>query len=174
MKDSAKLNRILKSTICFEVTKGHLKWKVSDLARAAQVSRPLIYYHFGKTKIEILESCLELLAKRFYGLDIQSIGEKSPAEFFQQMHASHRFLHSFPELTTFYLKSRSGKSFLRDRFLSFEKRYQKKLQRIFPKLTETDAIAFHSIFHGIVSAPFATSQSTEFAIRSLSTNTLLK
>ena len=48
MKKDQVRSRVLQAVIAAEVAKGHLKWKVSDLARHAKVSRPLIYYHFGE------------------------------------------------------------------------------------------------------------------------------
>lgn len=59
--------KILYRVVALETTKGHLKWKVSDLARLAKVSRPLVYYHFGKTKRAILLRCVELIAEEYFG-----------------------------------------------------------------------------------------------------------
>ena len=43
-------NAILKG----EVTKGHLKWKVSEVARSAGVSRPLVYHYLGSDREQML------------------------------------------------------------------------------------------------------------------------
>ena len=55
-------------TVPDEIEHGHLKWKVSDLARGAGVSRSLIYYYLGKSKMEIILSAIDTIWPEFYGL----------------------------------------------------------------------------------------------------------
>lgn len=43
----------------FESQKGSLKWSVSEVSRESQVTRSLIYYHFGRKKNELLLLSLE-------------------------------------------------------------------------------------------------------------------
>src|SRR5262249_15127056 len=59
---------ILEAMLLLENEKGHLRWKISDVARVAKVSRTLVYYYFGRTKQELLETGVELLGEEYFGL----------------------------------------------------------------------------------------------------------
>ncbi len=54
---------ICNSVLKLEFIKGHLNWKLSDVARDANVTRSLIYYYFGKEKEALLrEACRFMLS----------------------------------------------------------------------------------------------------------------
>lgn len=55
--------KICNSVLKLELSTGHLKWKLSEVARDADVTRSLIYYYFGKEKETILkEACRFMLS----------------------------------------------------------------------------------------------------------------
>ncbi|TNF29269.1 MAG: TetR family transcriptional regulator, partial [Deltaproteobacteria bacterium] len=43
------------------MAKGHLEWRLSDIAKDADVTRSLIYYYFGKEKDLILEEAFRYM-----------------------------------------------------------------------------------------------------------------
>lgn len=54
---------ICNSVLKLEVIKGHLNWKLTDVARDSNVTRSLIYYYFGKEKDGLLhEACRFMLS----------------------------------------------------------------------------------------------------------------
>lgn len=60
-----------------EVNKGHLKWSISDVARFSKISRPLIYYHFGNDKKELLTGAWNNMLKTIFALEeSQKLGVK--------------------------------------------------------------------------------------------------
>jgi hypothetical protein len=166
MKKDQKLEKILDQVFSLEVTKGHLKWSVSDLARLTCVSRPLIYYHLGKTKTEILENSIDLVSKKFYGLYGERPGQaRGTNEYFaNEMVETYRWLSKVPSLTIFYLKCRMTKSPIQKKLVGIEHIFQKKLARYFPSLDKNQISALHSVLHGIVSAPFASEESVRASL----------
>ncbi|MCO4794775.1 MAG: TetR family transcriptional regulator [Bacteriovoracaceae bacterium] len=61
--------KICNSVMKMEVAKGHLNWRLSDIAKDADVTRSLIYYYFGKEKEPILEEAFRYMIDLFYNLD---------------------------------------------------------------------------------------------------------
>jgi len=152
---------ILSKVIELENAKGHLKWKVSDLARLSKVSRPLIYYHFGKTKREILVSSLETIATEYYGLNEERFKMLKTGKGWESVLKTREMFLKTPSFVTFYMKWRMTKSSLQEIFLRFEKQYQDSLQNFFPHLTRAKIIALHAILQGVVTAPFLTPESLD-------------
>ncbi|RYZ65555.1 MAG: TetR/AcrR family transcriptional regulator, partial [Proteobacteria bacterium] len=137
-----------------EVSKGHLKWKVSELARAAKVSRPLIYYHFGKTKAAILKECLSIIAVDYFGLQPERKESLESSNRFDSLLRTRRIFLANPLLAVFYQRARSKNGELGDFFEDIEKRFQKKLSRQFPKCSAVEIRALHGLLHGLITAPF--------------------
>ena len=57
---------ICNSVLKLEVTKGHLRWRPSDVASDAKITRSLIYYYFGKDKEALLEESLRYMITLFF------------------------------------------------------------------------------------------------------------
>lgn len=145
---------VLTTVIDLEISKGHLKWKVTDLARYSGVGRELIYYHFGRTKKAILEKSFELIAEEFYGLTEDRIKLVQSGDLASSLRQTHKMFLENPSLGLFYMKWRTTPSPFQINCINLEKRYQKKLQNLFPHLTKDQVEALHSILHGIATAPF--------------------
>jgi len=152
---------ILNKVIELETSKGHLKWKVSDLARISKVSRPLIYYHFGKTKREILVSSLEIIAAEYYGLNEERFEMLKNGRGWQSVLQTRDMFMKNPSFATFYMKWRMTKTPLQEVFLRVEKKYQESLQKNFPHLSKAKVGALHAILQGVVTAPFLTAEALD-------------
>lgn len=142
------------AVIALEVSKGHLRWKIADLARKVRVSRPLIYYHFGKTKKGILEKSLDLVAEEFFGLTPERLQMLKSGRAEETLLISRKLFLDEPAFALFYLKWRMQKSPLQERLIEIEKRYQKTLQEHFPKMKPAEVRALHGILYAVVTAPF--------------------
>ncbi len=69
--------KICNAVTKLEVSKGHLAWRLSDIAKEANVTRSLIYYYFGKEKEVILEEAFRFMLDLFFNLDRKdSVGVK--------------------------------------------------------------------------------------------------
>jgi AcrR family transcriptional regulator len=156
---------VLATVIDLEVSKGHLKWKVTDLARYSKVGRELIYYHFGRTKKAILEKSFELIAEEFYGLTEDRIKLIQSGDLGSSLRQTHKMFLENPSFGLFYLKWRTTPSPIQATCISLEKRYEKKLQNLFPHLTKDQVEALHSILHGMATAPFLSNKGLAAATR---------
>ena len=65
------IERIMEAVIELEVTKGHLKWRMADLARVSQVTRTLLYYYFGKDTKNIFKQAVDYYIGQFLGFRIE-------------------------------------------------------------------------------------------------------
>lgn len=148
---------ILNLVLMSEVTKGHLKWKVADLSRKLNISRSLIYYHFGKSKEAILESCYDMIAEEFYGLSLN----KAPLRFLDVDIFANSLLKTQsiylqnPAIVVFFHRWRIKPSEIQTQILKIENKFRAQLQAVFPELSSTEIAALHTLMHGVVTAPFA-------------------
>jgi AcrR family transcriptional regulator len=158
MKKDQVRSRVLQAVISAEVSKGHLKWKVSDIARFTEVSRPLIYYHFGKTKKAILTECLNVIAEDYYSLSTEraeSLKSESVLEaLLESLARTRKMFVKNPSLVVFYQRARMQDSDVCRQLVAIEKRYQQKLMKTFPKMSEEQVVGLHALFHGMITAPF--------------------
>ncbi len=58
--------KICNAILRLEVEKGRLGWKISDIARYADVTRSLIYYYFGKDKETIVEEAYRYMLELIF------------------------------------------------------------------------------------------------------------
>ncbi|MGE0632511.1 MAG: TetR/AcrR family transcriptional regulator [Pseudobdellovibrionaceae bacterium] len=152
--NNAKIRRILHAVILLEISKGHKQWKVSDLARKVKVSRPLIYYHFGKTKNEILETSVRQVAEEFFGITPEREKMLREGKSFASLIQSRKLFLKEPAFVVFYLKCRMTESPFQKKMLETERRYQAMLQRKYPHLNSAQIKALHGLMFTIVTAPF--------------------
>lgn len=147
---------VLNLVLTYEVTIGHLKWKVSDVARRLNLSRSLIYYHFGKSKKEILESCYQVVAEEFYGmnLDLSPLRNLDGRGLESALIRTQSIYLKNPAIVIFYHRWRNGASGSKARIVQIEKQFQGRLRTVFPELSELDILALHTIIHGVVTSPF--------------------
>jgi AcrR family transcriptional regulator len=151
-----KLWKMINVVLALEVSKGHLKWKISELARQCGVSRSLVYYHLGSSKTQIVDFCFSKIADEFYGLSEERMALVRAGKSEECLNLSREMFQANPEFMIFYLKWRVKKSPLQQKMMEIEKRYHAKLKMIFPKIEPDEILALHALIQGIVSCPFMT------------------
>lgn len=57
---------ICNSVLKLEFLKGHLNWKLTDVARDSNVTRSLIYYYFGKERETLLREAVRFMLSFIY------------------------------------------------------------------------------------------------------------
>lgn len=162
-KKEATLLKLSVSVLKLESSKGHLKWKVTELEAKSKVSRSLIYRYLGSTKEEILKNSLQIFTFEFYGFR----DEETPMSFHQRIEFTRNFLIKNFEIVLFYQKWRIQDSWIKLELIQVEKKFQALLKQIFPSLAEEDIIVIHAFIHGLVTAPFLTSAHASAAALSL-------
>jgi AcrR family transcriptional regulator len=150
--------KILDSVLRLEVTKGHLKWKITDVARAAGVQRTLVYYYFGKSKEGILKSAMAIIGDEFFGLSPERMRMWSRGQVRDSIVRTRELVQKAPHMTEFFFHWRHQKSPIRDELLSIEKRYLMKLKTFFPHLSDLDRQALYSVFFGLCNVPDLTDE----------------
>jgi AcrR family transcriptional regulator len=152
---------MLAKIVDFDCSKGHLRWKVSDLARATRVSRPLIYYHFGKTKRDILMSSAEMLAEIYFGLTSERVQMLYDGRAWESVLISRDYFRQNPSFAVFYFRWRMTKSPLQMRLVELEKKYQAMLKKAFPKLSHEKILVLHAINQAVVTSPYLSVEALE-------------
>ncbi len=149
--DSTRLE-IICSVFNLEVSKGHLKWSVSQIARDCKISRTLVYYHFGRTKQEILLNCLEVLTRELYGLNgVRNDFKKT--SLLDSLLSCHDLYSQVPSYSVFCQKWARKQSIYRDKYLQLQKIYDEKLKVNFPNSTLEQRLSLRAYFYGLVAAP---------------------
>lgn len=161
---------IANAVISLEVSKGHLKWKVSDLARLSKVSRALIYYHFGKSKYDIVVNSFLFVAEEFYGFSEKRMQLLKDGKIHESLLQTRYLYLKNPSLAVFYLRWRSLKSPLQKHMMDLEKKYQTKLKALFPKCTAFEIEIVHGFFHGLVTSPFLSDEAIKAAVEFITKN----
>jgi AcrR family transcriptional regulator len=152
---------ILETMLSLEAAKGHMQWKISDLARAAKVSRSLIYYYFGRSKREIVETGVDIVAAEYFGLTQETVDLLRQRRGWETVLRTRERILSRPAFAVFYLRWRTFDSPLRTRLVKIEERYQRMLREAFPHLSMSRVVGLHGILYGIVTAPFLTTEAID-------------
>jgi AcrR family transcriptional regulator len=136
-----------------EISKGHLRWTVTQLARASGISRVTIYSHFGSNKKQILENALRSICAEFFGLtpERQALAKD---DFIASARITRDLAEQTPEFQVFYQVWRATRSPYSEILREYEDEYRKKLQKLFPHLTLTQVATIHAALHGAMAAPF--------------------
>jgi AcrR family transcriptional regulator len=106
MKDFSKKElvffKICDSVLYHEVTKGHLKWSLSDVSKEADVTRSLIYYYLGKEKDVILHEAILFMLDLFFntsGENKLGVRERMKSVLTQMREMPHLYMYYISERT---------------------------------------------------------------------------
>jgi len=168
-KQDDRFWKILDAVLYLEVQKGHLLWKVSDIARVTKVTRSLIYYYFGKSKQEIVQVALKVVGEEFFGLSPNRLDLWKKGNFSQSVLETRKQIEKAPHVFVFYLNWRNRESELKKQLVQLENRYLSKLMESFKGITIEEARALFAIFLGLVSTPLIQEQDIEVACTAIST-----
>jgi AcrR family transcriptional regulator len=148
------LSALLRTALKLDLEIGHLRWTLSQVARECGVSRPLIYYYLGPSRLKIL-----IEAVKFVGDKVTPMfGEQS--EIWNQtdltgaIRSSRRFLHEVPGALLFYRVHRDDLTELGDMIRKVEKEYAGRLlAKYFPGVDTVAAQAIFALLLGLLSTP---------------------
>jgi AcrR family transcriptional regulator len=138
-------HKILNAVTKLEVSKGHLKWKISDIAREADVTRSLIYYYLGKEKEVILEEAVK------YMLDlIFNLFQDEPLRVKYRMKIALEQLREMPYLLVIYYLNRGQDNkiggIIRDR----EQKLFGLLKSLYPQASYSEIMKLYLLELGVV------------------------
>lgn len=162
--ENDKIFTLVNTILAFENQKGHLKWKVTEIARASKVSKSLVYYYLGSTKEQILESCIKIGAEEFYGLTPERAAMIQKEGIISSIMQSREIFLKNYAFSAFYIRWRLSPTPIGQRLRDYDERYQEKLKKLFPHLSDTERLALRAIFNGFVVAPELTEDTLKAAL----------
>lgn len=148
----AVCNSILK----FEVSKGHMKWTLSDISRDSKITRSLIYYYFGKDKKSILEESYKFISSIFFSVDAdKTVGVKARIKQVLQD------LQSMPYLFVLYYLQKNKKTEFGTLIRESEKTFLKSFKRDYPKLSDQEIQKVYLLELGAIAFQLPVDQADE-------------
>ncbi|HEX4924574.1 MAG TPA: TetR/AcrR family transcriptional regulator [Bdellovibrionales bacterium] len=145
--------RILNSAVALDMRHGHQKWTMTQLSKQSKVSRTLIYYYFGKSKLGILNEAVTLFGAEFAGETAERLALWKEGRMAETFLKSRELLKMVPALVPFYFINRSQPSELGEAIRKKEKAFRQKLAAFFPGRGASEIEALFGIFWGLVFAP---------------------
>ncbi len=160
-----KIFNLVNTVFAFENQKGHLKWKVSEVARATKVSKSLVYYYLGSTKEQILDAAIRIGAEEFYGLGADRMKMIQGGDLISSIKYTREIFLKNYAFSAFYVRWRMTPTEMGKKLEEYDNRYQQKLALLFPHLTDLDRLALQALFQGLVVAPTLTDDALKIALR---------
>jgi AcrR family transcriptional regulator len=147
------IDRVLWTCIELEITKGHLIWRMSDLAKTSGVTRSLIYYYFGKSKKEILKQAVNYFADTFFDVRIEVIQRIRKGEMADLIKISRQRLLKSPYLLQFYAKHRLERTEINQIFEKAERKYLNNLIATLPSHWRSKSRILWAMIFGLTLLP---------------------
>lgn len=161
--------KVLNAALELDFRKGHLKWTMSELSRKSGITRSLIYYHFGRSKIAILDEAVRVIGEEIAGIGSERMKMWKAGDWAGSIRATRAVSTQSPYLCNFYLLHRERPTEIGAALRDIESAYLKKLKVIFPELPEPGIRALFALFFGTAFAPLVNDQAVEYAIAALKT-----
>jgi Bacterial regulatory proteins, tetR family len=139
--------KILNSCIRLELRHGHLKWTMAALHRESKVSRPLIYYYFGRSKKNIILEACHYFGVLLSGTDQLKMKLYDENQVAKALLESKELLIKSPDLVSFYFMHRHSKNEIGELIRSYERKGIKKREKFLKN--EKDAVVLFALHMGI-------------------------
>jgi AcrR family transcriptional regulator len=145
--------KVLNCALELEFKKGHLKWTMTELSRKSKITRSLIYYYFGRSKVDILQAAVSIIGEEFIGLSDQRMAMWRHGRFEEGLLEARQFYEKMPYLCAFYLNYRERPNEIGEALLKIEKAFHRKIQQIAPKANRAQINTIFAVYFGIVYSP---------------------
>jgi AcrR family transcriptional regulator len=155
--------KILNTAIELDFKKGHMRWSMSELSRESGITRSLIYYYFGKDKLQILLEAVKALSTHVLGLDPRRMAQWKEGRLREAVLEGYDGVHLSPMLPIFYMLHRRVDNSIGEAFRDMEKKYLEKIASVFPKFSEDERRILFGFLFGVVATPFSTESSVKRA-----------
>lgn len=148
--------RICNAVLRLEVEKGHLLWKVSDVAKYSDVTRSLIYYYFGKEKEVIVEEAFRYFLDTFFNLSqTDKMGVR------KRMHETLKKMTEMPYIFVLFYLERDKDSEVGRIIREGEERLFSFLQKDFPEMSKSDILKLYILELGAIAYKGLTSDDVD-------------
>lgn len=150
-----------------EITDGHLKWKVTSLARASGISRTHIYEMLGHSKPEILKNALRFSLEEIYGLSPEREEMRKTMSPIGGILRSRKLVIETPELLAFYFRYRNRPDEIGQMIRHYEKKYLELVSRQTGVIDKGNLLYIRTIIHGVSVAPYLNDSEVEDCLNRL-------
>lgn len=137
--------KICNAVMKLEVSKGHLVWRLSDIAKEADVTRSLIYYYFGKEKEIILGEAFRYMIDLFFNLD-----RKDSMGLVERINFVIKQMKSMPWVFILFYLQKDQDTEVGELLKSAEEKLLTILQKDFPEMSHTDILKIYLLQLGSV------------------------
>ena len=128
---------------------GHQRWTISQLSRSSGISRPLIYYYFGKSKPQIVLEAVRILGDVIAGLPDKNIEMWKTGHLVEEVLETRQLLAKAPNMIAFYFSRRNDTNEIGNAIRAIETKFMKKLSDFFPDMPRPQLEGFFAVFIGL-------------------------
>jgi AcrR family transcriptional regulator len=153
-KDQEVHFRILNAVTKLEISKGHLKWKISDVAKEADVTRSLVYYYLGKDKEVILKEAVKFMLESVFNLF-----EDEPIRVKYRLKIALEQIKRMPYLMVLFVLNRRADNEIGEIIRAGEIELFTLLKKIYPQMSDQQILQLYimelgAAVHGDLSEDF--------------------
>lgn len=161
--------KVLNAALELDFKKGHTKWTMSELSRKSGITRSLIYYHFGRSKLAILDLAIQVIGEEVVGISPERMALWKDGGWSASLRRTREVTSQAPFLGSFYLMHRDRPTDVGKSLRSLETNYMKKLQIMFPRLEPGEHRALFGVFFGVAFSPHVDDEAIEFFVAAIKT-----
>lgn len=158
---------VLNSAIELDIQLGHLKWTYTLLAKKSSISRTLIYYYFGKEKINILKEACLLFGEELAGSGEERMSAWENGRIDIGLNKTRELFKDYPYLIPFYFLYRTRNNEIGELIQRYEEEGFKKRKKFFPEKSDQELRIMFSFHLGLVTFPNLNDTDVEHACNSL-------
>ena len=90
--------KILNAAVALDIQKGHQKWTITQLSKKSGISRALIYYYFGSSKVDLLKEAISTIGYEMAGISQDRLELWSHGKIAESFMVTHKILKENPAL----------------------------------------------------------------------------
>lgn len=140
---------VLNAAIELDIQMGHLKWNYTTLASKSKISRTLIYYYFGKSKINILKEACHLFGHELAGRNQERTKMWESNNITAGLMKTRQLFKEYPFLIPYYFLNRANGNEIGELIRSYESEGQKKRKEFFPHLSDSEIRIMYATHLGL-------------------------
>ena len=159
------IENIMEAVIELEMTKGHLKWRMSDLSRLSGVTRSLLYYYFGKNKKNIFKESVNFYIGKFLDFRVDRAEKIRKGEIVELISLARTRLRKNPYFLQFYAKHRLEETEVSALFQKAENQYFENLRETLPARWRSLARILWALVFGLAVQPSLSEEELKSAER---------
>lgn len=159
--------KILNAALELDVKKGHLKWTVSDLSRKSRVTRSLIYYYFGRSKLELLKEAIHLIGSEISGLTSSRDQLWGDGDLLESLGRARAIYEKAPFICQFIYEHQNQSNEIGISLREVQDRFREKLKKYFSVEESAGVRALFGVYWGLLFAPEQDHESHQIAIEYL-------